>query len=285
MSLAGLVYRTGTVTVTNGSATIEGTDTVWSMFVGVGGQFQIAGFPPIPIEVVVDDTEATLMVNWPHATQEDVEYWITLTGSTQALLTRLNELQAQQLARGVLVKLKPDARGSLGGRSAHDAKPEGFIYGVNDNPPFYVYYEKATDAVGNWAGPFQWYGPAGDDGDDGTSADLGAILGAATPVEGVDAGVLAIDLNLGENLNHEFTITANRTLGFPTTIPNNGITFYVMIIQDGSGGHTLDFATGYEGPGGALPIVSALPNAETLLAIYVKAADRAFVFTLGQDFA
>src|SRR5690606_3620984 len=58
-----LVYTTGTVACTNGSATVTGTATGWQVALITGGMFSAAG-RSIPIEEVVSDTELTLAYPW-----------------------------------------------------------------------------------------------------------------------------------------------------------------------------------------------------------------------------
>ena len=94
-----------------------------------------------------------------------------------------------------------------------------------------------------------------------------------------------MDLETGEKLFHTFTIAGNRTLGFPINFPNPGISFYVKVTQDATGGRELDFASGYVFSRGQKPVISELPDAETLLCVVILANDRAVVFPVGQEFA
>lgn len=275
-------YDDGTVTVSAGSMSVTGTGTAWTLFGVAGGVLVADGLPTaIPVSAVEGDTELTLAWASPVALA-GASYAIYLVPADAAKVIRMTELQAQIMARNAVVAFRADARGSLAGRAAHDGEAEGFQYGIIDNPPFYEFYEKASDATGDWAGPFQWYGPGGEDGVD---ASLATLLAAATPHDGADAPTLAVDIDLGNKLFHEFVIEGDRTLGFPTDVPNAGITFYVKVSQDGTGSHSLGFADGYVGSRGVLPTISDLANAETLLCVVMLEIDRAAVFTVGQDFA
>jgi len=71
-------YTAGTVDVTNGSATIEGTGTSWSGMVAVGDCFMIAGLPVVYfIQSITDDDTLVLSTNYLSTTGTDLEYMIT----------------------------------------------------------------------------------------------------------------------------------------------------------------------------------------------------------------
>ncbi|ODA67682.1 hypothetical protein A7A08_01717 [Methyloligella halotolerans] len=148
----------------------------------------------------------------------------------------------------------------------------GFTVFVEDEQASYML---ATS--GEWIGPIYIRGQA---------AALAEILAAAIPNEGTDAETLALGLADGDALFHTFEIADDRTLGFPTNVPNAGVSFYVEIKQDANGGHALAYAEGYEGTDGRLPLIADEPAAETLLAIFVRSIDppRAFVFRTGRNF-
>lgn len=176
---------------------------------------------------------------------------------------------------------EPDAKGPLVGRDAYDTQSDGFSYLQTDyeGDSARIYF-RVTDVAGTWAGPYSYAtGPAG------TSVTMADIFEAADPATGSDAATLAIDLNGGENMFHQFTIAGDRTLGFPTEIPNAGVTFYVKITQDGVGGRSLAFASGYETAYGNAVTIATAANAETLLCVVMLTLTRAAVFKAGQEFA
>lgn len=148
----------------------------------------------------------------------------------------------------------------------------GFTVFVEDEQASYM-----LSTEGEWIGPIYLRGEA---------ATLADILAAAIPTEGTDAATLAISLADGNALFHTFAIAGDRTLGFPTNVPNAGVSFYVEIRQDGTGGHALSYAEGYEGSDGRLPPISDDADAETLLAVFVRSLDppRAYVFRTGRNF-
>ncbi len=70
-------YKSGTVSVTNGSPSIVGDDTLWSANVAAGQTFIIAGSGvPYIIGAVTDDTHITLTANYAGSTQSGLSYEI-----------------------------------------------------------------------------------------------------------------------------------------------------------------------------------------------------------------
>ena len=71
-------YKTGTVSVTNGSNTVTGQATVWSTNAAVGYTFKIKDEDAIyNIASIVSDTQITLTVNYAGTTKSNQEYQIT----------------------------------------------------------------------------------------------------------------------------------------------------------------------------------------------------------------
>ena len=70
-------YKTGTVTVTNNSATVTGTNTLWLANVSAGDSFTVAGDGVMYDVASVDsDTQVTLSVNYAGVTASGVVYAI-----------------------------------------------------------------------------------------------------------------------------------------------------------------------------------------------------------------
>ena len=70
-------YKTGTASVTNGSATVTGTNTLWASNVTVGDSFTIASTGVMYDVASVDsDTQVTLSVNYAGSTASGVVYAI-----------------------------------------------------------------------------------------------------------------------------------------------------------------------------------------------------------------
>lgn len=83
--LSELVYQTGTITLTNGSAAFSGTGTFWQVsteapIIRPGDRLLVlpsgSAFGPYPIDEITSDTAGSLPFNWPHATQTNVPYII-----------------------------------------------------------------------------------------------------------------------------------------------------------------------------------------------------------------
>jgi hypothetical protein len=72
-------YRTGTVSVTNGSNQVVGEGTAWLTNVYKGALFSLPGVAGVyTVASIADDTHLTLSAPWAGATAEDVEYWATI---------------------------------------------------------------------------------------------------------------------------------------------------------------------------------------------------------------
>jgi len=164
-------YSDGTVSLTSGSAAVVGSGTAWNIF-GVAGGVLFVGDRSFPIASVEDDNHLTLR-RASTVTASNANYDIGLVSAVQVRSLQANTLASEILARNVAFAFDADAAGSLGDRGAHDGEPEGFRYGVFDDPENPVFYRKATDASGDWAGPFKWRGPQGNRGDPGSSGVVG----------------------------------------------------------------------------------------------------------------
>ncbi|CAD7055505.1 fusion protein [Pseudorhizobium halotolerans] len=156
-------YRTGTVTLEQGSTAVVGNGTGWMLALISGGNILVEAIGnPLPIATVDSDTAITAELAWMGASgtysysiQRDTAYLKELDANSRNLSFMLSELRAGTI-------FKYDAVGTLAGRAMHDAKPARFGYlviiGVEE-PEFYV---KASDAAGDWAGPFNYgTGPVG----------------------------------------------------------------------------------------------------------------------------
>ena len=93
-----------------------------------------------------------------------------------------------------------------------------------------------------------------------------AVWSAATFVTLVQAATIAVDMSLG--INFTTTMTGNRTLGAPTNA-KPGQSGVIEILQDGTGGRTLAFASAWVFAGGADPTLSTAVGARDVLAYTV----------------
>src|SRR5690606_4824108 len=134
-------YNDGTISVSAGQTAVAGSGTAWTLH-GVVGGVLVANGLPTAIPVRACDSDTSLELEWPSPVDlVEAEYAIYLVPSDAASVIRMTELQARIMARNATVAFRADARGSLGGRDAYDDEPEGFQYGIIDNPPFYEFYE------------------------------------------------------------------------------------------------------------------------------------------------
>lgn len=157
-------HHLGTVSISGGSTIVTGLDTSWTFFGVDKGELFVPGFPSVPDITVIDDTTIEMPWPWQHANVSNSSYRIGLVSAEQATLLQTNTLQSHILARNVAFAFDADADGSLGGRDAFDAEPEGFRYGVFEDAENPVFYRKNSDTSGDWTGPFKWRGPAGSPG-------------------------------------------------------------------------------------------------------------------------
>lgn len=196
--MATSYYSTGSVTLTNGSAVVTGTGTAWLTALISGGNIIVqAPGNLLPIASVDSDSQITAELVWTgesgtysYAIQRDTAYLQALDQNSRNLAYLLSELRAGTI-------FKYDQSGDLAGRDLYDARPKNFGYLVTigvESPEFYV---KASNADGDWAGPFPYgtgpVGPAPTLGI-GTVTTLAAGAPATASVSG-NSG--AYNLNLG----------------------------------------------------------------------------------------
>lgn len=99
--------------------------------------------------------------------------------------------------------------------------------------------------------------------------DGASIESASAYVTLTDAATIAVDWDTF--INATVTITDDRTLGLPTN-GQPGTWRKIDVIQDGSGGHTLAFASGYHFVGGVAPTITADAAARDTLSIFCRTA-------------
>jgi len=70
-------YKTGTASVTNGSAVVTGSGTLWSTYVSIGDTFKLSGVNALMyIQSVDSDTQITLTTLWAGSTAANSAYMI-----------------------------------------------------------------------------------------------------------------------------------------------------------------------------------------------------------------
>lgn len=104
----------------------------------------------------------------------------------------------------------------------------------------------------------------------GTSGNLALtpaqVWAAAALVTLTQAATIPVDMSAG--INFTTTMTGNRTLGTPSNA-KPGQSGVIEILQDGTGGRTLAFASGWVFAGGTPPTLSTAANARDVLAYTV----------------
>lgn len=78
----------------------------------------------------------------------------------------------------------------------------------------------------------------------------------------IDSGSVAWDLSSAQSA--VLTLTGNATLANPGSQQAGG-TYQLMVVQDATGGRTLDFGTAYKWPGGEAPTITADADAVDIL--------------------
>lgn len=89
-------YRTGTVSVTNGSKNVVGTGTAWSVMISVGDVFTLDNSVLYEIQTITDDLHIVLDRNYEGATETDQTYtiipWSVKRSLNSEILDRINKL-------------------------------------------------------------------------------------------------------------------------------------------------------------------------------------------------
>ena len=148
------LYTTGTVTLTNGSVFVVGTDTAWAVSLIEGGTIYVQGAGnPMPIVSVDSDIQITSALEWigetgvyEYALMRDTAYGEQTVTNANALAELLNGLRQGSV-------FKYDVAGT--DRSIYDSKSKGFAFLDIGSAPAKLYIKK-SDATGDWAGPFSY---------------------------------------------------------------------------------------------------------------------------------
>lgn len=155
-----LIYSAGTVSVSGGSAIVEGNLTGWAVALVEGGVLSCDGLS-IPILSVEDDTHLTLAYAWPGAAGSGKEYAIARTPSEATAraatwtVDRLGKLAQTPWGVGVV----PDGRGTLAQRNALNPMPnDDYCWlRVEVDEPLEYYFRVS----GQWLGPWVLQGDRG----------------------------------------------------------------------------------------------------------------------------
>ena len=89
-------YKTGTVSVTNGSKNVVGTGTAWSVMISVGDVFTLDNSILYEIQTITDDLHIVLDRNYEGTTATDQTYtiipWSVKRSLNSEILDRINKL-------------------------------------------------------------------------------------------------------------------------------------------------------------------------------------------------
>ncbi|BCG85338.1 hypothetical protein MesoLj113c_14480 [Mesorhizobium sp. 113-3-9] len=145
------IYNTGTVTVTNGSATVTGSGTAWAVALVTGGILSCAGMA-IPILSVASDTSLTLAYPWPGTTGSGKAYAIVRETSDAANVVDLQTTVSRLLVTLSLAGITPNESGTIAERDA-------IVLGTGDKGFLFLHAEpQVAFAFYRWTGT-SWQGP------------------------------------------------------------------------------------------------------------------------------
>lgn len=225
------VYLTGTVSVSNGSPIVAGTDTAWDVALVTGGMFSFAGMS-VPIASVESDTSLTLAYGWPGTTAGGT-YAIARETSEAVRAAWINDRLAQILTKLSLAGIHPDGAGTLAERDALSPVPAaGYLwlrveigYGLD------IYRRTAS----GWDGPFGLTGPEG----------------PAGTLRWIEAG-----WSLGANFEYNDGLTRNGTsyrcfvahTAGAATEPGVGANWQTVWKVTAAKGDSITFRGAYSGP-------------------------------------
>lgn len=132
------VYDTGTIAVTNGSATVTGTGTSWVGVLRAGWLISLPNGELVAVAAVVSATELTLVSDYTGTTQTGQAYWAIPTGGIA------RDLAAAVEARNADVQTMLDGPGSGKFGDGLVATP-GIAFEADQDTGF---YRKGDNAIG-----------------------------------------------------------------------------------------------------------------------------------------
>ncbi len=163
--MATSYYSTGTVSLTNGSAVVTGNGTLWQAALITNGLIAVEAAGNLLLIASVDsDSQITAEQEWVGASGT---YSYGILRNTDQMEDNAENSRAlsyliSELRNGTLFKY--DGAGDFANRAIHDSKPKGYSYLVLEGDAAQLYV-KASNAEGDWAGPFAYgVGPVGPQG-------------------------------------------------------------------------------------------------------------------------
>ncbi len=267
------VYKTGQITLANGSAVVTGVGTAWATMLIAGGIiFPVVGGNPLAIQEVVSNTAITAEKPWA-GVSGTYDYVLVRWSADEEqnsvnssiLATIYAELQAGSL-------WKYDVAGSTADRAIYNERPKGFSYLVIDTNPAQLYI-KASATSADWAGPFTYAtGPTGPAGPAGY-----------VNLRGAYSGVTAYAKNDGVLYNGSSFVALQATTGnAPPTLPATSNAYWQLLAIKGTdGAGTGDVV----GPAGAIDDMPAFFDGTTgkLIKVKTKAAFKTWLAPTAAD--
>ncbi|TPL30168.1 hypothetical protein [Mesorhizobium sp. B2-4-7] len=245
------IYDTGTVTVTNGSAAVVGTDTGWAVSLVKGGTLYVeAPGNPMPIDVVTDDTHLTGAVKWTGA-DGTYNYAIVRESSDAASVVDLYDKLSRVLVTLSLAGIHPNASGTIAERNAItlSTSDEGFLFLHAEIGVAFAFYRWTGTA---WEGPFELKGDQGPRGAPG----LG-VGGYGLPPGGVTGQFLRKSSDADGETDWE-TVDTDAFIAGPDAAADNALARF-----DGTTGKQTQASTSHLSDTGVLRLGStSAPGAE-----------------------
>ena len=159
------VYKTGQITLANGSAVVTGVGTAWATMLIAGGIiFPVVGGNPLAIQSVVSNTSITAEKPWAgvSGTYDYVLVRWSADEEQNSINSSILATVYAELQAGTIWKY--DIAGPAADKATYNERPKGFSYLIIDANPAQLFI-KASAAAGDWAGPFAYAtGPEGPPG-------------------------------------------------------------------------------------------------------------------------
>lgn len=235
--MTSLIYNTGAVALTNGSATVTGSGTGWAVALVTGGLFSCAGMA-IPIASVESDTSLTLAYAWTGGDATGAAYAIVRDTSEATRAAWTNDRLATIIQKLSLVGIHPDGSGTLTERDALDPAPSvGYLWLYVESGHDLAFYRKTASG---WDGPFDVRGTVGDPGGSGAAATV-AVGDVDTVAPGAPATVTNSGTPSAAVLNFEIPQGAAATIAVGTVTTGAAGTDADVANSGTTGAAVLDF--------------------------------------------
>jgi len=180
-------YKTGTVTVTNGSTAVTGAGTGWTFALVEGGILVVDGVAAM-VESVESDTALTLARAWGGQSVSGVAYSIARTTAEATRTIWANDRLAEIIRQMTITGLAPDGAGALAARPATPA--DGFVYAVIESGQSTYFSQYRSGA---WVDGSPFKGTDGAPGARGASDGAPYLFDTSTTMADPGAGLLRLN--------------------------------------------------------------------------------------------